>query len=92
MIPIQERFVKVEFPLHFMRPGERGRVAGIRWNQEDVARRLLEMGFEKGAPFEVVDYDPERGVTLRIQGREVSIVPWLAPVIYATAVIEEESS
>lgn len=77
----------VEFPLHFMHEGERGRVAGIRWNEEDVARRLTEMGFEKGAPFEVVAYDPERGITVRIQDREVRVVPWLAPVIYAT---EEE--
>jgi Fe2+ transport system protein FeoA len=74
----------VEFPLHFMQAGERGRVAGVRWNQEDVARRLVEMGFETGVPFEVVDYDSERGITVRIQGRQVSLVPWLAPVIYAT--------
>lgn len=84
IILVQERFVKVEFPLHFMHAGERGRVAGIRWKEEDVARRLSEMGFEKGVPFEVVEYDPQRGITVRIQSREVLIVPWLAPVIYAT--------
>jgi len=76
--------VKVEFPLHFMHPGERGRVAGIRWNEDDVSRRLVEMGFQKGMPFEVVEYDPQRGITVRIQTREVTLVPWLAPVIYAT--------
>lgn len=74
----------VEFPLHFMHEGERGRVAGIRWREEDVARRLVEMGFEKGVSFEVVHYDPQRGITVRLADREVSIVPWLAPVIYAT--------
>ena len=74
----------VEFPLHFMLEGERGRVAGIRWREEDVARRLVEMGFQKGVAFEVVLYDPQRGITVRLPGREVSIVPWLAPVIYAT--------
>jgi Fe2+ transport system protein FeoA len=77
--------VKVEFPLTFMHPGERGRVAGVRWNEEDVARRLVEMGFRKGVRFEVVEFDPERGITVRIDGREdVTLVPWLAPVIYAT--------
>jgi Fe2+ transport system protein FeoA len=84
IIPIQESFVKVEFPLHFMHQGERGRVAGIRWNEEDVARRLVEMGLEKGEAFEVVAHDPERGVTVRIRDREITLVPWLAPVIYAT--------
>jgi Fe2+ transport system protein FeoA len=67
-----------------MHEGERGRVAGIRWLEEDVERRLVEMGFEKGVAFEVVLYDPQRGITVRLPGREVSIVPWLAPVIYAT--------
>jgi Fe2+ transport system protein FeoA len=81
----------VEFPLHFMQQGERGRVAGIRWNQEDVARRLVEMGFEKGVAFEVVAYDPERGITVRIGGRDVRVVPWLAPVIYATEESDEGS-
>ncbi len=76
--------MKVEFPLTFMHPGERGRVAGVRWNEEDVARRLVEMGFEKGVSFEVVEYEPERGITVRIQSRDVTLVPWLAPVIYAT--------
>jgi Fe2+ transport system protein FeoA len=42
------------------------------------------MGFEKGVAFEVVHYDPKRGITVRLRDREVSIVPWLAPVIYAT--------
>lgn len=74
----------VEFPLHFMHRGERGRVAGIRWGEGDVTQRLAEMGFEKGAAFEVVAYDEERGITVRIGDREVTIVPWLAPVIYAT--------
>lgn len=83
--------MKVEFPLHFMQQGERGRVAGIRWNEEDVERRLVEMGFRKGAPFEVVTYDPERGITVRIESREVTLVPWLAPVIYATEESEEGS-
>jgi Fe2+ transport system protein FeoA len=84
--------MKVEFPLHFMNAGERGRVAGVRWNQDDVAQRLVEMGFEKGASFEVVDFDPERGITVRIQGRELSLVPWLAPMIYATEEPAEEGS
>ena len=79
--------MKVEFPLHFMQQGERGRIAGIRWNEEDVERRLVEMGFKKGEPFEVVAHDAERGVTVRIRDREITLVPWLAPVIYAT---EEE--
>lgn len=83
--------MKVEFPLTFMQPGERGRVAGIRWNEDDVARRLEEMGFEKGAPFQVVDYDPQRGITVRIHRREVTLVPWLAPVIYATEELAEPS-
>ena len=74
----------VEFPLHFMHEGERGRVAGIRWREEDVERRLVEMGFQKGVAFEVVLYDPQRGITVRLPDREVLIVPWLAPVIYAT--------
>ena len=74
----------VEFPLHFMHQGERGRVVGIRWGEEDVAQRLAAMGFEKGVRFEVVRYDAERGIVVRIGGREVLIVPWLAPVIYAT--------
>jgi Fe2+ transport system protein FeoA len=76
--------VKVEFPLHFMQKGERGRVAGIRWREEDVEQRLVEMGFETGVRFEVVDFNPERGITLRIADRELTLVPWLAPVIYAT--------
>lgn len=84
IILVQESFVTVEFPLHFMQQGERGRVAGIRWNEDDAERRLVEMGFRKGASFEVVAYDPERGITVRIEGREVTLVPWLAPVIYAT--------
>ena len=79
--------MKVEFPLHFMQQGERGRIAGLRWNEEDVERRLIEMGFQKGERFEVVAHDAERGVTVRIRGREITLVPWLAPVIYAT---EEE--
>lgn len=74
----------VEFPLHFMRRGERGRVVGIRWREEDVEQRLVEMGFEKGVAFEVVDYDEERGITVRLADRELTLVPWLAPVIYAT--------
>lgn len=74
----------VEFPLHFMKRGERGRVAGIRWREEDVERRLVEMGFEKGVKFEVVDFDERRGVTVRLEDREFTLVPWLAPVIYAT--------
>ena len=78
----------VEFPLHFMHEGERGRVAGIRWLEEDVERRLVEMGFKKGVAFEVVHYDPQCGITVRLPDRDVSNVPWLAPVIYAT----EESS
>ena len=76
--------MKVEFPLHFMQKGERGRVVGIRWREEDVEQRLVEMGFEKDVRFEVVDFDPERGITLRIADRELTLVPWLAPVIYAT--------
>lgn len=76
--------MKVEFPLHFMHKGERGRVAGIRWREEDVENRLVEMGFEKGVSFEVVAYDEERGITVRIEDRELTLVPWLAPVIYAT--------
>ncbi|MFN2420421.1 MAG: FeoA family protein [Gemmatimonadota bacterium] len=79
--------MKVEFPLHFMQQGERGRIAGIRWNEEDAERRLMEMGFKKGERFEVVAHDAERGVTVRIRDREITLVPWLAPVIYAT---EEE--
>lgn len=74
----------VEFPLHFMHQGERGRVVGIRWGQEDVARRLAAMGFEKGVRFTVIDYDERQGITVRIGEREIRIVPWLAPVIYAT--------
>jgi Fe2+ transport system protein FeoA len=74
----------VEFPLHFMHKGERGRVVGIRWSEDDVERRLVEMGFERGVPFEVVAFDPERGITVRIKDRELTLVPWLAPVIYAT--------
>lgn len=76
--------MKVEFPLHFMRTGERGRVVGIRWREEDVARRLEEMGFEKGVEFEVVALDEERGITVRLEDRELTLVPWIAPVIYAT--------
>ena len=67
-----------------MQPGERGRVAGIRWREEDVARRLVAMGFEKGVAFEVVRYDPACGITVRIGEREIPIVPWVAPLIYAT--------
>lgn len=78
----------VEFPLHFMKTGERGRVVGIRWREEDVERRLVEMGFEKGVAFEVVAFDEGRGITVRIEGRELTLVPWLAPIVYAT---EEES-
>lgn len=74
----------VEFPLHFMHPGERGRVVGVRWGEEDVAQRLVAMGFEKGVRFEVVRYDAERGITVRIGEREIPIVPWVAPLIYAT--------
>ncbi|MGH7564934.1 MAG: FeoA family protein [Gemmatimonadota bacterium] len=74
----------VEFPLHFMHEGERGRVAGIRWLEVDVERRLVEMGFKKGVAFEVVHYDPQCGITVRLPDRDVSIVPWLAPLIYAT--------
>lgn len=76
--------MKVEFPLHFMRTGERGRVVGIRWREEDVARRLEEMGFEKGVEFEVVALDEKRGITVRLEDRELTLVPWIAPVIYAT--------
>lgn len=76
--------MKVEFPLHFMRTGERGRVVGIRWGEGDVARRLEEMGFEKGVPFEVVALDEQHGITIRIEDRELTLVPWIAPVIYAT--------
>jgi Fe2+ transport system protein FeoA len=67
-----------------MQMGERGRVAGVRWGEEDVAQRLVAMGFEKGVPFEVVQYDAERGITVRIGDREIPIVPWVAPLIYAT--------
>ena len=67
-----------------MQPGERGRVAGIRWREEDVARRLVAMGFENGVAFEVVRYDPACGITVRIGEREIPIVPWVAPLIYAT--------
>lgn len=74
----------VEFPLHFMRQGERGRVVGIRWREEDVERRLVEMGFEKGVAFQVVEFDEEHGITVRLEDRELTLVPWLAPVIYAT--------
>jgi Fe2+ transport system protein FeoA len=74
----------VEFPLHFMVQGEKGRVVGIRWREQDVADRLAEMGFERGVAFEVVAHDPERGITVRLDDRELSLVPWLAPVIYAT--------
>ena len=59
----------VEFPLHFMRQGERGRVVGIRWREEDVERRLVEMGFEKGVEFEVVEFDEEHGITVRLEDR-----------------------
>jgi len=76
--------VNVEFPLHFMQKGERGRVVGIRWREEDVEQRLVEMGFAKGVRFEVLEFDAERGITLRIDDRELTLVPWLAPVIYAT--------
>lgn len=76
--------MKVEFPLHFMQKGERGRVVGVRWGEEDVAQRLVAMGFEKGVPFEVVRYDVEQGITVRIGDREIPIVPWVAPLIYAT--------
>lgn len=76
--------MRVEFPLHFMRQGERGRVVGIRWREEDVEQRLVEMGFEKGVAFEVVAFDEQRGITVRIEDRELTLVPWLAPVIYAT--------
>ncbi|HUP20742.1 MAG TPA: FeoA family protein [Gemmatimonadota bacterium] len=76
--------MRVEFPLHFMRQGERGRVVGIRWREEDVEQRLVQMGFEKGVAFEVVAFDEARGITVRIEGRELTLVPWLAPVIYAT--------
>ncbi|HYO46767.1 MAG TPA: FeoA family protein [Gemmatimonadota bacterium] len=76
--------MNVEFPLHFMQKGERGRVVGVRWGEEDVARRLVQMGFEKGVPFEVVRYDAEQGVTVRIGDREIPIVPWVASLIYAT--------
>jgi Fe2+ transport system protein FeoA len=76
--------MNVEFPLHFMQKGERGRVVGVRWGEEDVARRLVQMGFEKGVSFEVVRYDAEQGITVRIGEREIPIVPWVAPLIYAT--------
>lgn len=76
--------MEVEFPLHFMQKGERGRVVGVRWGEEDVARRLEAMGFEKGVSFEVVRYDAEQGITVRIGDREIPIVPWVAPLIYAT--------
>lgn len=76
--------MNVEFPLHFMQKGERGRVVGIRWREEDVEQRLVEMGFEKGVRFEVVEFDAERGITVRLPDRELTLVPWLAPVIYAT--------
>ena len=78
--------MKVEFPLHFMRQGEKGCVAGVRWGERDVADRLVEMGFEKGVSFEVLAFDPERGITLRLPDRELTLVPWLAPAIYATEV------
>jgi hypothetical protein len=42
------------------------------------------MGFEKGVSFEVVRYDAEQGITVRIGDREIPIVPWVAPLIYAT--------
>ncbi|MFN2382755.1 MAG: FeoA family protein [Gemmatimonadota bacterium] len=74
----------VEFPLHFMHQGERGRIAGIRWREADVAQRLVEMGFARGATFEVVAFDPSRGITVRISGRDVTLVPWVAPAVYAT--------
>lgn len=74
----------VEFPLHFMHKGERGRVVGIRWGEEDVEQRLIEMGFEKGVAFEVVAFNAERGITIRIEDKELTLVPWIAPVIYAT--------
>ncbi|MEJ2152029.1 MAG: hypothetical protein P8Y29_03525 [Gemmatimonadota bacterium] len=45
---------------------------------------MTEMGFERGVAFEVVANDPERGITVRLDDRELSLVPWLAPVIYAT--------
>jgi Fe2+ transport system protein FeoA len=67
-----------------MQKGERGRVVGIRWQEEDVEQRLVEMGFETGVRFEVVDYDPARGITVRLADRDLTLVPWLAPVIYAT--------
>ncbi len=76
--------MKVEFPLHFMHTGERGRVVGIRWREQDVEDRLAEMGFEKGVAFEVTRYDETRGITVRLADRELTLVPWLAPVIYAT--------
>ena len=76
--------MKVEFPLHFMHTGERGRVVGIRWREQDVEERLAEMGFEKGVAFEVTRYDETRGITVRLPDRELTLVPWLAPVIYAT--------
>lgn len=76
--------MNVEFPLHFMQKGERGRVVGIRWGEQDVAQRLVAMGFEKGVSFEVVRYDAEQGITVRIGEREIPIVPWVAPLIYAT--------
>jgi hypothetical protein len=34
--------------------------------------------------FEVVRYDAEQGITVRIGEREIPIVPWVAPLIYAT--------
>lgn len=82
----------VEFPLHFMRQGERGRVVGIRWLEEDVERRLADMGFEKGVSFEVVDFDEAHGITVRLEDRELTLVPWLAPVIYATEDVPEDES
>ena len=84
--------MEVEFPLHFMQKGERGRVVGIRWQEEDVARRLVAMGFEKGVPFEVVRYDAECGITVRIGDREIPIVPWVAPLIYATEDTPQDTS
>ena len=59
-------------------------MVGIRWREEDVEQRLVQMGFERGVAFEVVSFDEGRGITVRIENRELTLVPWLAPVIYAT--------
>ena len=65
-----------------------GVAAEMRRRGHDVilgsAERFRTAAEKAGVPFEVVRYDAECGITVRIGGREIPIVPWVAPLIYAT--------